>query len=98
MLNISRQIDVLFFHLPKPVVFGDITIQSGFNFIKRDGDKYNVFSFDGAKDSYAYILLDEMPALLHNVFAHLLYPEQAEEEVVVPYHQHNVKPKLRRVG
>lgn len=99
MLNTSRIVKTLVFNLNAPLIIGDSELKPGFNYIQQsDNGQYDVFHFSDMKDSYVYILEDEMPAVLHQVFPHLLYPEQAGEKIDIPYHIHQKKTKLRKVA
>lgn len=99
MLNTSRIIQNLVFTLNTPLTIGDSELKIGFNYVqKSQNGEYDVFHSTDMKERYAYILEDEMPAVLHQVFPHLLYPEQAGEKIDIPYHSHPKRVQLRKVA
>ena len=94
MINVNRPVEVMLFQLTQAMSFGDITIEAGLNQVRRNADgNYDVFHL-GDREAYAYLLSDEMSALMHEVCKKLLYPDEQDRTVSVPYHIHE-KKKLK---
>lgn len=91
MINTSRQIDTLLFQLSSDLVFFDTSIQAGWNQVKRLNDYYQVYKIDDLNTPYTRIYLDEMPKLLHVVYANLINDGAFEELETYPSHHEKVR-------
>lgn len=89
MINTSREVDILLFHIQNDIVFNDTAVTSGWNQIRKIGGRYHVFRLENLYEPYTYLHLDEMPGLLRVVFAKLINFEPiGDNNAPIPKHFH----------
>lgn len=94
MINVNRPIEVMLFQLAQNMSFGDTTIEQGYNQARRNIDgNYDIYRLNG-REPYTYLHAEEMIGLMHEVCKKLLYPDEQDRVVEVPYRTHQ-KKKLK---